>query len=232
MSRYQKIYTDHALEYDQLVSKEDFAGNILRAIESICDLEGRKVVEFGAGTGRLTALLAPKAKSIEAFDAYPAMLALADSKFRETGIKNVVFSVGENKNLPVHDAAFELAIAGWTFGHCVSWFPDTWKEEIGAAVMEMLRVIAPGGTALILETLGTGQTSPSPPNERLAAYYAYLEKECGFTRISIRTDYKFGSLEEGQALTKAFFGRDYEFSVEPSGAAILPECTGIWHRKK
>lgn len=232
MPRYKKIYTDHALDYDKLVTKEDFKGNLLVAIKSVCNLSGNSVVEFGAGTGRVTKLLATQVKKVKAFDAYPAMLELAEEKFREAGITNVSFEIAENKLLPVSESCFDLSIAGWTFGHCTSWYGENWQAEVDAAVREMFRVLKPTGTAIIFETLGTGQTSPAPPNAKLAQYYEFLEKEWNFSRSVIRTDYKFASLQEAEKLTKTFFGREYSFTLEANGEVILPECTGMWFRKK
>ena len=231
MPRYQKIYEEQAPLYEELVSKEDFQCNILQTLSRIRPFSGLQVIEFGAGTGRLTALIAPYAKEVLAFDAFPMMLEFAERKFRRAGIKNVSFAQAENKKLPVETGAFDLSIAGWTFGHCTSWHGENWKTEISSAVSEMLRVLRDDGTAIILETLGTGQVDPVPPSQKLADYYDFLEKDFGFSRVCIRTDYRFESLASAQRLTSTFFGRNYDFQVDSSGAVFLPECTGIWHRR-
>ena len=59
----KEIYASRAPEYERLVSREDFAGNILKAVQEIRVLAGLDVVELGAGTGRLTCLLAPFVRS-------------------------------------------------------------------------------------------------------------------------------------------------------------------------
>lgn len=230
MPRYKEIYTNQVFNYDRLVSKEDYQGHILKALNEIRQLHGASVVEFGAGTGRLTALLAPLVNEVHAFDAYPAMLNLARDKFQAMGIQNVRFEVAENKSLPVESGSYDLSIAGWTLGHCTSWFEETWKVEISAAVNEMLRVLKPNGTAVILETLGTGRERPEPPSKALADYYHFLEEAFDFKRSWIRTDYKFASLEEAKELTQAFFGTTFDFVTLPTGEVCLPECTGIWSR--
>jgi len=53
----------------------------------------------------------------------------------------------------------------------------------------MVRVVKPGGSIIIIETLGTGFTEPAPP-EILKPYYEYLASRW-FTLVSIRTDYLF-----------------------------------------
>jgi ubiquinone/menaquinone biosynthesis C-methylase UbiE len=138
--------------------------------------------------------------------------------------------VGDNRSLPVEDASADLSIEGWSFGHFTGWYPETWRDEIGKAVSEMKRVLRPGGTAIILETLGTGREAPQAPNETLAAYYAWLEVEHDFSPAFIRTDYKFASLDEAEQLTRFFFGDDLAYQVVQNNWVILPECTGIWWR--
>lgn len=227
---FQEIYAHHADQYEALVAREDYQGNILKALERIRPLVGLDVVEFGAGTGRLTCLLAPLVKSIRAFDISQHMLDITIAKLKNSGLSNWSVSVGDNRNLPVEDASADLSIQGWSFGHFVGWYPVTWREEIGQAVGEMMRVLRPGGTAIILETLGTGREAPQPPTDALAAYYAWLEIEHDFVPAFIRTDYKFASLEEAEKLTRFFFGDELADQVAQNNWVILPECTGIWWR--
>lgn len=228
---FKHIYGHHADTYDVLVSREDHQGNILPAVERIVPLSGSKVIELGAGSGRLTRLIAPHVASIDAFDASAHMLDEATSRLSDLAISNVTLAPAANRALPAPDGEADIAIAGWTLGHCCDWFPDTWKDEIGSALDEMSRVLRPGGTAIILETLGTGREQPHPPTERLARYYAWLEQDHGFSSISIRTDYRFESAQEGQDLFRFFFGEDFLQTVDVSDA-VVPECTGIWWRRK
>lgn len=225
---FQDIYANHADQYEALVAREDYQGNILKALEKIRPMAGLDVVEFGAGTGRLTCLLAPLVKSIRAFDASQPMLDVAAAKLRQSGLTNWQVALADNRSLPVEDTSADLAIEGWSFGHCTGWYPDTWRDEIGKAVGEMKRVLRPGGTAIILETLGTGREAPQPPGDALASFYAWLEVEYDFTAAWIRTDYRFGSLDEAQALTRFFFGDDLAEQVVRNHWVILPECTGVW----
>lgn len=227
---FKRVYEREAVQYDRLVSCEDHQGSILRAIKRIVDLAGSTVVEFGAGSGRLTRLLAPFVERIHACDASPHMLDVARAGLDALGLTNVDLATADNKRLPAPDGQADVAIAGWSFGHCCDWFPHTWKDEVAAAVDEVARVLRPRGTAIILETLGTGSSVPQPPSERLARYYAWLEQEQGFSSLAIRTDYRFASVREAKELCGAFFGADFLRQVDVS-SEIVPECTGIWWRR-
>lgn len=225
---FQTIYANHADQYEALVLREDYEGNILKTLQSIHPFAGLDVVEMGAGTGRLTLLLASLVKSLHAFDNSAHMLDVAITKLNQTGFTNWRAEVADNRALPVADSSADLSIQGWSFGHYCGWYPDTWREAIGAALGEMTRVLRPGGTAILLETMGTGRETPQPPTPALAQYYVWLEQEHGFTVTSIRTDYRFESLAEAERLTRFFFGDELADEVVRRNWVILPECTGVW----
>ncbi len=228
MPDFETIYREHALEYDRLVTREDHQGNLLHALKGLCPPAGASVVELGAGTGRITRLLAPHVRFIAAFDRSKAMLDVAAGRLKETSLRNWRLAVGDNRSLPVADGVADVAIAGWSFGHSTGWHPDTWPREIDRAVEQMRRVLRPGGAAIILETLGTGRESPQPPTPALAEYYRLLEDRHGFASRWIRTDYRFESLAEADRLTRFFFGDELADRVRRDKLVVLPECTGLW----
>jgi ubiquinone/menaquinone biosynthesis C-methylase UbiE len=227
---FRTIYARHAAEYDRLVEAEDEQGNLPRAIERIMPLAGATVVEAGAGTGRVSALLASRARAVLACDISAHMLGRAALNLSRRGLGNVGLAVADNRRLPAASGAAHLSVAGWSFGHTTDWEPVTWRAEIGAMVDELLRVLRPGGAAVIVETLGTGRDTPAPPTERHAAYYEWLERERGFARTWIRTDYRFASRSAADEATGFFFGAPMPVHEAPGGAAVVHECTGIWWR--
>jgi len=222
---YETLYREHADVYDAMVAREDYEGRLLPALDRIRPLAGLDVIELGAGTGRLTRLLAPVVKSIAAFDREPSMLRVA-AKTLTT--RNGQVAAGDNRRLPITDHCADLTLAGWSLGHAQHWYPDTWRSEVDGVVDEMRRVLRPGGTLIIIETLGTGSETPAAPHAGLAAYYAYLESKHGFARTWIRTDYRFESLAEEERLIRFFFGDEMADRLVREYPLILPECTGIW----
>jgi ubiquinone/menaquinone biosynthesis C-methylase UbiE len=227
---FKDIYANKAGQYEAMVAREDYQANIPRALQEIRPLDGLDVVELGAGTGRLTMMIAPLARQIRAFDESAVMLRVATEKLQAAGLENWETAVADNGALPVGDGEADLAIAGWSLGHATGWYPDTWKTEIGKALEEMDRVLAPGGTTIVLETMGTGRETPQPPAEGLARFYDWLEGERGFGFRWIRTDYRFESPEQAAELTRFFFGDELADRLLEERRTILPECTGIWWR--
>jgi len=223
------VYESHADQYERLIQREDYQGNILSAIESYCPLDGLEVVELGAGTGRITRLLAPYVKSIKAFDTSAHMLAVAKKSLRDTGLTNWEIGVTDHRHIPVDDSSADLVISGWSFCYLAVWGGEEWKSALEAGRKEIERIIRTGGTILIIESLGTGNESPRPP-ENLEQYFDWLA-EAGFEHGWMRTDYRFESLEEAVELSTFFFGEEMGQKVREKDWQFLPECTGIWWRK-
>lgn len=232
MPTFDQIYAEHAEMYDHLVEREDVRGNLIQALQEVRPLAGLEVVEFGAGTGRITRQIVPLVKHVRAFDASAHMLSVARRRLEETGFTNWTLDVADNKVIPVADASADMAVAGWVFGHQTEWASDRWQAEIGAAIDEMMRLLRPGGAAVIIETMGTGARTPTPPNAMLAAYYGWLQSERNFSYKWIRTDYHFQSVDEGVELFRFFFGDALAEMVAREGNVVVSECTGIWWRMK
>jgi ubiquinone/menaquinone biosynthesis C-methylase UbiE len=221
------IFHSQAQKYDLLVSREDYESNLLPAVERITAVRNKRIIEFGAGTGRLTRLLAPLAASIDAFDSSEAMLVVASAGFSRLGFENCRFSVADHRHVPAPDGKGDLAISAWSIGCLIAVAGVNWKKEIESVLKEMKRVLNKDGVIVIIETLGTGSDSPHPP-EGLKAYYGELEDK-GFQSHWIRTDYQFRDMDEARDLTEFFFGSEPIHSfIKTDKGIILPECTGIW----
>ena len=225
---FQNIYRYQAEDYDRLVAREDQQGNLFAALNAIRPLAGLRVVEFGAGTGRLTRLLSVLVERVAAFDIAPAMLAQAQTGLEATGMTNWDLALGDNGRMPVASRCADVVIEGWSFAHVMAWQPQAWRARVDAMLAEMARMLKPGGTAILIETMGTGRRQPQAPNPDLARLYAYWQEECGFAYRWIRTDYQFASPAEAEELISFFFGPELAADCLGSGDIILPECTGIW----
>lgn len=227
MPDHPEIYRSQAEQYEALVSREDYQGNLLPALQKITCFSNKQVVEFGAGTGRLTTQVAPLAKSIEAYDISQHMLDLAGQKLTQSGLSNWHTQTADHRQVPAADHSADVILSGWSVCYVVVDHPQGWQTEIDKVLAEMKRVLIPGGKIILIETLGTGFETPHPP-EHLVEYYAYLESH-GFSRSWLRTDYRFENLEIARELSKFFFGEAMlEKIVTDERGITLPECTGIW----
>lgn len=224
---YHEIYEKHAEAYDELVAAEDVDGNLMAALQRLVPDAGQ-VVEVGAGTGRVTRLLARMGAKVLATEPSAAMLDVAR---RHLGAHpGVRFAQAAAGALPADDDSAGAVVAGWVFGHFRYWMPEGWRAEIAGFLAECERVVRPGGVVVVIETLGTGSTEPAAPGPELDEYYGWLEDQ-GFARAWIRTDYQFDSVDEAARVTGFFFGEDFAQRVRREQWARIPECTGLWSRQ-
>ena len=225
----RKIYQNDGDRYEALISREDYQGNIPRAIDEIINVDGLDVFDLGAGTGRLTLMLAPRVKSIRAFDVSDEMLRVCRERLDASGLSNWQVDVADHRQLPVEDHSADLVVSGWSVAYLAVWHPDSWKAELEKWLDEMKRVLNGDGTIILFESLGTGNESPIKL-DHLKDYYPWLD-EAGFQSKWIRTDYKFESLEEAEELSHFFFGDELGDKVVKNNWIVLPECTGVWWKR-
>ena len=125
------------------------------------------VADIGAGTGFVTAGLAPLVKQVHVLDGSPAMLKLAREKL--FAFQNLVFQEADGLALPLPDAAVDAAFANMYLHHC----PD--PQE---AIREMVRILRPGGRLVITDM-------DTHPNEWFKSEMSDIW--LGFEREQIRT---------------------------------------------
>jgi ubiquinone/menaquinone biosynthesis C-methylase UbiE len=225
----RKIYQSEGDRYEALISREDYRGNIPRVIDEIINVDGLDILDLGAGTGRLTLLLATRAKSIRAFDISAEMLRVCRERLIASGFSNWQVDVADHRQLPVEDHSADLVTSGWSVSYLVVWNQADGQAELDKWLTEMKRVLRKDGTILLLESLGTGNEEPVRL-EHVESTYQWLDAN-GFQHKWIRTDYKFDSLEEAIELSRFFFGEELGAKVERNQWVILPECTGVWWRR-
>jgi ubiquinone/menaquinone biosynthesis C-methylase UbiE len=225
----RRIYQSEGDRYEALISREDYQGNILRAIEEILSVDGLDVIDLGAGTGRLALLLARRVKSIRAFDASAEMLRVCRQRLESSGLSNWQVDVADHRHLPVPDHSADLAVSGWSVSYLSVWDQENGTAELDKWLEEMKRVLRSGGTIILFESLGTGNETPVRL-EHVESTYRWLDAH-GFENKWIRTDYRFESVDEAAELAGFFFGEKMAEQVRESGSVILPECTGVWWRK-
>lgn len=229
MDHFRNVYTNQAAAYHELIAAEDADGNLRKALESTASFAGARVLDLGSGSGRIPLLLRGLDSTIVASDLHYAML-VEQSEQRALVNGHWPLVQADGRQTPFASGWADVVTAGWAFGHLVGWYPDNWQQHAGRAIAEMQRTAKPGGTLIIMETLGTGVLQPAPPHDGLAAYYAWLENEHGFVRHTLATDYDFGSVERAVELCSFFFGDEMAERVRANNWQRVPEFTGMWSK--
>jgi ubiquinone/menaquinone biosynthesis C-methylase UbiE len=98
------------------------------------------VADVGAGTGFLSAGLAPLVRKVYALDGSAAMLEVARQNLKE--FDNIVFQEAEGLSLPLPDASLDAVFANMYLHHC--------EDPLGA-IAEMARLLRPGGRLVITD---------------------------------------------------------------------------------
>jgi len=104
------------------------------------------ILDVACGPGVVTAALAPKAKSVVAFDATQEMLEKARARCAKAGLANVSFRQGNAEALPFGDGEFDGVVTRLAVHHFA---------EPQRAFDEMFRVLRPGGTAVIVDVVAS-----------------------------------------------------------------------------
>jgi ubiquinone/menaquinone biosynthesis C-methylase UbiE len=126
-----------AATYDDVRPVDDNWWAVYELVERAADLRGRRVLDVGCGTGRLSVALAERAGAkVWGVDASPEMLAVAQSK----APRGVAFKLARAEALPFKDGWFER-VALWLVVHLV---------ERPAAFAEARRVLAGDGRLVVV----------------------------------------------------------------------------------
>lgn len=101
-----------------------------------------RVLDIGCGTGRMLALLAPRAESVLGIDLSRRMLALARTRIAEQGLANCSVRQADMARLPLADDSFDLVVLCMVLHYA---------EEPGVVLAEAARVVAPGGSVAVVD---------------------------------------------------------------------------------
>lgn len=173
----QKVWRRQEFEGEEL---EDLlargrrqADGLARDIESYtgCTLEGRRLLDYGCGTGRTAVALASRCEYVYGLDIMPGVLRKADETATRLHVKNVEWL--DAARLPALAGHYDAVISTWVFQH----IPTREGERIFAAILDGL---APGGVGAIHFTVrpprplaGMAASARAQPRRRLRAAGAY-----------------------------------------------------------
>jgi ubiquinone/menaquinone biosynthesis C-methylase UbiE len=128
-------------------------------VEAVTLAGNERVLDVGTGGGHAAFAFAPHVAAVEGIDITPNMLVQAELSASERGLTNAKFSRGDVEAIPRDDATFDVVVSRW----CAHHYPN-----IRQAAAEIARVLKPGGTFLLIDSV-------APPDARLDTFINTLE---------------------------------------------------------
>jgi ubiquinone/menaquinone biosynthesis C-methylase UbiE len=101
------------------------------------------VLDVACGGGIVVCAFAPHVRHATGIDVTPAMLERARTLAAEKGLANVTWQEGEVERLPYPDGAFTIVVTRFAMHHFL---------DPGAVFREMVRVCAPSGRVVVVDT--------------------------------------------------------------------------------
>ena len=152
-----RYWRRHARRYDRvtLLLNRRFTAMADAVAESIRGSE--RVLEIAAGTGLVTARVAPAVRALVATDSSPEMLAVLRMRLTTGGLTNVEVQEADALNLVFSDGSFDAVV----IANLLHLLPDP-----GRALEEARRVLGSGGL-LAVPTFCHGETAVAQVVSRL-----------------------------------------------------------------
>jgi len=116
------------------------------------------VLDVACGGGLVVCAFAPHVRHATGIDMTPAMLDRARRLAAERGIANVAWREGDVASLPWPEASFAIVVTRFAVHH----FPDP-----RAVLREMVRVCAPGGRVVVVDTCASADPAKAAEFNRL-----------------------------------------------------------------
>jgi ubiquinone/menaquinone biosynthesis C-methylase UbiE len=175
--RDQDFWQRKAPQYDR-VAKGLFGRPLTRVLELTANgvASGDTVLEVAAGTGLITAVIAPRVRRVVATDYADSMLAILRERMKTAGISNVESARRNIYDLGYPAASFDIVVAGNVL-HLV---PD-----LERALDALRQVLRPGGK-LIAPTFVHDETRLSRVVSRLLVTLLGQPMSRRFTATSLR----------------------------------------------
>jgi ubiquinone/menaquinone biosynthesis C-methylase UbiE len=166
------------LEFDEEMSRrvetiyrtEDAARRRRAVLEAVAPTTGESVIDIGTGPGFLALEVATcvgPGGNVVAIDASAAMLELARARCADT--PQVKFETADATKLPVADSCFDVAVSVQVFEYVA---------DVQAALVEMHRVLRPGGRGAIVSTDWRTLAWNSSDENRMQRVMAAFAEHC------------------------------------------------------
>jgi len=212
------------LELFELMSQAiDPEERIPAAMEALAPIEGRVMLDVGAGIGDRTILYARLAAHVYALEPDPTAQPLLRGRVKSSGASNVTVVPAGADSIPLEDHCVDVAYATWAY------FFGPGSEP---GLQEVERVIRPGGDFIVAQNYG---------HDELSRFWTAQEAECeswppwfakyGFACQVVDTVWRFHSQDEALAVLGFLWGERARAYVVNTDRLEFDYRVAIYHRQ-
>jgi ubiquinone/menaquinone biosynthesis C-methylase UbiE len=133
-------------------------GALRMIVEAARPAPGDTMLDVACGGGIVVCAFAPHVRQATGIDMTPAMLDQARKLAADKGLSNIAWRQGDVSSLPYDDASFTIVFARFAFHH--------FTEPL-AVLREMVRVCAPDGRVLVVDTCASEDPAKAAEFNRL-----------------------------------------------------------------
>ncbi len=196
---------------------------IPKAMQTAAPIQGRVLLDVGAGVGDRTIQYARVASHVYALEPDVKALPMLRGRIKSARVSNVTVVPASAASIPLDDASVDVAYATW------SYFFGPGSEP---GLREVERVVRPGGDIVIVQNYG---------RDELSTFWAAFESECetwsdwfatkGFTCQVVDTVWRFSTLEDALAVLTFLWGQSAQAHVHETGETEFDYKVAVYHRK-
>lgn len=209
-----RIYREAPEVFAAFRRAEDPEGRIPAQLGRCLDLGGRRILELGAGTGKLAEALAPACAAWIALEPEAGLLG--------QGRWEAALPVrGLGQQLPLREGSVDHGVAAWVLGY----LPPSRQARV---VAEALRVLRPGGSLWAVENGAGGDFQALRGVEDWEPGTGRLLADLGFEVVArVATELRFPSPGEAERILGALCGEAVRQRLRARPRAVFSHTAAL-----
>jgi SAM-dependent methyltransferase len=198
-------------------------GLIASGMEALAPIDGRWLLDIGAGVGDRTIQYADSAEHVYALEPDPKALPILRGRIKSSGATNVTVLPGSASQIPLDAGTVEVAYSTWAY------FFGPGSEP---GLHELERVLRPGGQTAIVQNYGRDELSTlwTPDEAKCESWSAWFEGQ-GFACEVVDTVWSFSTPEEAASVLEFLWGAAAGAEVRESSRSEFGYKVAIYHRQ-